>query len=108
MKKTPLNELHRASGAKMVEYAGYDMPLSYTNIKEEYLAVRTTCGVFDVSHMQVLKFSATAENADNTVALLNLLTVRNVSKMKPGKVQYNILLNSEGGIIDDITLYRIS
>jgi len=114
LKKTALNELHHSSGAKMVEYAGYDMPLSYTNIKDEYLAVRSNCGVFDVSHMQVLNFSTTvgenqnAEDTNQTVALLNLLTVRNVSKMKPGRVQYNILLNSEGGIIDDITLYRQS
>jgi len=105
MKQTHLYNEHCEAGAKMVPYAGYEMPLQYSTIKEEVTAVRSACGIFDVSHMQVMRIRGS--NRETLEQYLNYLTCRDVSKLSRGKVQYNALMSSGGGILDDITIYRI-
>jgi aminomethyltransferase len=102
MKPTPLTEKHLALGAKMAEFAGYNMPISYTNISEEHHAVRRAVGVFDVSHMG--EFIVRGKDA---VAFLQSATSNDVSKLKPGDVQYSCLPNKKGGIVDDLLVYRL-
>jgi aminomethyltransferase len=101
MKKTVLNEIHIALGAKMVPFAGYEMPVSYTSIKEEHLAVRSAVGLFDVSHMGefVLK-------GKDATALLEWICSNNISAMKNMQCQYNCMPNETGGIVDDLIVYK--
>jgi aminomethyltransferase len=86
MKNTPFTEKHIRLGAKMVEFAGYNMPISYTGINDEHAAVRNNAGVFDVSHMGefILK-------GDNALDLLQRVTTNDVSKLTAGKAQYSCL-----------------
>jgi len=102
MKTTPLTEKHRALGARMAEFAGYEMPISYAGIREEHLAVRHSVGVFDVSHMG--EFIVKGPEA---LQLVQWVTSNNAAKLKPGQVQYSCLPNEEGGIIDDLLVYRL-
>jgi aminomethyltransferase len=103
MKKTPLYELHLAAGAKMVEFAGYQMPVSYVGIVEEHHAVRKSAGIFDVSHMGefILKGSKALD-------LIQSLTTNDASKLKIGDAQYSCLPNGKGGIVDDLLVYRLA
>lgn len=103
MKSTPLTERHIALGAKMAEFAGYNMPISYTTIKEEHFAVRQRVGVFDVSHMG--EFIVKGREAQ---ALLQLVTSNDVSKLTIGQAQYSCLPNHTGGIVDDLLVYRLA
>lgn len=103
MKYVPLNDLHASLGAKMIEFAGYNMPVLYTNLIQEHHAVRNSIGVFDVSHMG--EFMIKGEKA---IDLLQLVTSNDVSKLTDGKVQYSCLPNDEGGIVDDLLVYRWS
>ena len=102
MKNTPLTEKHIALGAKMAEFAGYNMPISYTSITDEHRAVRTAVGVFDVSHMG--EFIVKGKDA---TAFLQSVTSNDVSKLAPGEVQYSCLPNKKGGIVDDLLVYRL-
>jgi aminomethyltransferase len=102
MKSTPLTEKHVALGAKMAEFAGYNMPISYTTISDEHHAVRKNVGVFDVSHMG--EFIVKGKEA---TAFLQSATSNDVSKLKPGDVQYSCLPNKKGGIVDDLLVYRL-
>ncbi len=102
MKSTPLTEKHIELGAKMAEFAGYNMPISYTGITDEHRAVRTAVGVFDVSHMG--EFIVKGKEA---TAFLQSATSNDVSKLKPGDVQYSCLPNKKGGIVDDLLVYRL-
>ena len=102
MKNTPLTEKHIALGAKMAEFAGYNMPISYTTITDEHNAVRTAVGVFDVSHMG--EFIVKGKDA---LAFLQSATSNDVSKLQPGDVQYSCLPNKKGGIVDDLLVYRL-
>ncbi len=99
MKHTHLFERHAALRARMVPFAGYQMPVSYTSIREEYDAVRQDAGLFDISHMAPFELSGSER-----LTLLERLTPRLVSTLKAGKMQYNVLLNETGGIADDITI----
>ncbi len=99
--RTPLYSEHKELGARFVEFAGWEMPLEYKSIVEEVRAVRSSCGLFDVSHMGRLIIS-------NGFETLQKLTSRDIAKLKEGRVQYNLLLNEQGGVKDDITLYRLS
>ena len=101
MKSTPLTGLHIALGAKMQEFAGYNMPIEYTGIIDEHLAVCHSVGVFDVSHMG--EFWVKGPNAR---ALLQRLTSNNVDVLIPGKAQYSCLVNERGGIVDDLVVYN--
>ncbi len=100
MKSTPVTPFHLALGAKMVEYAGYDMPVSYTGINDEHQAVRTNAGVFDVSHMG--EFIVKGEHA---LDLIQRVTTNDASKLTAGKAQYSALTNETGGIVDDLIVY---
>ena len=102
MKETSLTQKHIALGAKMVEYAGYNMPVSYTGINDEHITVRGSVGRFDVSHMG--EFIVRGEGA---MELLQLVTSNDVSKLFPGKVQYSCLPNDDGGIVDDLLVYHL-
>jgi aminomethyltransferase len=102
MKNTPLTDRHLALGAKMAEFAGYNMPISYTSITEEHRAVRNAVGVFDVSHMG--EFIVRGKDASR---FLQSATSNDVSKLQPGQVQYSCLPNKKGGIVDDLLVYRL-
>jgi aminomethyltransferase len=102
MKNTPFTERHIKLGAKMAEFAGYNMPISYTGINDEHAAVRNNAGVFDVSHMG--EFILKGEHA---LDLLQRLTTNDVSKLTAGKAQYSCLTNETGGIVDDLLVYCI-
>lgn len=102
MKNTALTHIHESLGAKMVPFAGYIMPVQYEGVNAEHLAVRNSVGVFDVSHMG--EFHLKGENA---LALIQKLTSNDASKLFDGKVQYSCLPNNDGGIVDDLLVYRI-
>ncbi|MCB0543182.1 MAG: glycine cleavage system aminomethyltransferase GcvT [Lewinellaceae bacterium] len=102
MKNTPLTERHLALGAKMAEFAGYNMPISYTSITDEHHGVRTGVGVFDVSHMG--EFIVRGKDA---TVFLQSATSNDVGKLKPGEVQYSCMPNKKGGIVDDLLVYRL-
>ncbi|WP_418982163.1 glycine cleavage system aminomethyltransferase GcvT [Alistipes sp.] len=102
MKTTVFTKYHRAAGAKMAEFAGYDMPIEFTGINDEHLAVRSGAGVFDVSHMGEIWVKG-----PRAVELLQRITTNDVAKLFDGKVQYSCMPNGRGGIVDDILVYRI-
>jgi aminomethyltransferase len=102
MKYVALNDLHVSLGAKMIEFAGYNMPVLYTNLGQEHLAVRNSVGVFDVSHMG--EFYLKGERA---LELIQLVTSNDASKLTDGKVQYSCLPNDKGGIVDDLLVYKV-
>ncbi|HEU5170177.1 MAG TPA: glycine cleavage system aminomethyltransferase GcvT [Gemmatimonadales bacterium] len=102
LKQTPLADVHRALGAKMVPFAGYEMPVQYpTGSLAEHQAVRTNVGLFDVSHMGEFEITGPDRNA-----FLNRVTSNDVTRVGPGGVQYSAILTPEGTFIDDCTLYR--
>src|ERR1044071_6384201 len=102
MKNTPFTEKHIALGAKMVEFAGYNMPISYSSINEEHATVRKNAGVFDVSHMGefILK-------GPDALDLIQRVTSNDASRLKAGQAQYSCLPNDKGGIVDDLLVYCI-
>jgi len=101
LRQTPLNSVHRASGAKMVDFGGWDMPLSYGSQIEEHHAVRRDAGMFDVSHMLAVDLSGTGARPFLRYALAN-----NVDKLSvPGKALYSCLLSPAGGVLDDLIAY---
>jgi aminomethyltransferase len=102
MKNTPFTEKHIALGAKMAEFAGYNMPISYSGINDEHHAVRKNAGVFDVSHMG--EFILKGENA---LDLIQRVTTNDASKLVKGKAQYSCFTNEQGGIVDDLIVYCI-
>ncbi|MFI3323129.1 MAG: glycine cleavage system aminomethyltransferase GcvT [Rikenellaceae bacterium] len=102
MKTTPFTPFHIEAGAKMAEFAGYNMPIEFTGINNEHLAVRQGAGVFDVSHMGEIWVKG-----ENALSLLQRITSNDVSKLYDGKVQYTAMPNGRGGIVDDILVYRI-
>ncbi len=102
MKSTALTHVHEALGAKMVPFAGYNMPVSYAGIKEEHQAVRNSVGVFDVSHMG--EFILKGERA---LELVQKITSNDASRLTEWKVQYSYFPNETGGIIDDLLVYKL-
>lgn len=102
MKNTPFTQQHIDLGAKMVEFAGYNMPISYSSINEEHHTVRQNAGVFDVSHMG--EFVLRGAKA---LDLIQRVTSNDASKLTAGKAQYSCLPNEEGGIVDDLIVYCI-
>ncbi len=101
MKYVALNDLHVSLGAKMIEFAGYNMPVLYTNLIQEHLAVRNSVGVFDVSHMGEFRLKG-----EKALDLIQAVTSNDASKLTDGKVQYSCLPNDKGGIVDDLLVYR--
>lgn len=101
LKQTPLNAAHRAMGARMVDFGGWDMPLHYGSQVEEHHQVRRECGVFDVSHMCVVDVSG-----EQAQAYLQRLLANDVARLQtPGKALYSAMLNEQGGVIDDLIVY---
>ena len=103
MKNTALTHIHESLGAKMVPFAGYNMPVSYEGVNIEHETVRNAVGVFDVSHMG--EFFLKGKNALN---LIQKVTSNDASKLVDGKAQYSCLPNNEGGIVDDLIVYKIA
>lgn len=101
MKTTAFTSFHIAAGAKMAEFAGYNMPIEFTGINDEHMAVRNGAGVFDVSHMGEIWVKG-----PKAIDLLQRITTNDVSKLFDGKVQYTCMPNGRGGIVDDILVYR--
>ena len=102
MKEIALNNVHVDLGAKMVEFAGYNMPLQYTGVTHEHLAVRSGVGVFDVSHMG--EFIVRGSEA---LDLIQRISTNDASKLEIGKVQYSCMPNGKGGIVDDLLIYKL-
>lgn len=100
MKKTAFYKIHKQAGAKLVPFAGFEMPIEYSGIKDEHLAVRNSVGVFDVSHMG--EFWIKGKNA---LSLVSKITSNDPRILKPGQAQYSCFPNGNGGIIDDLLVY---
>jgi aminomethyltransferase len=100
MKNTPFTEKHIALGAKMADFAGFNMPISYTGINDEHAAVRTNAGVFDVSHMGEFMLKGPL-----ALDLIQRITTNDASKLTAGKAQYSCMPNENGGIVDDLLVY---
>lgn len=103
MKKTKLNKAHYTLKGKMVDFAGWDLPVQYTGINDEHNAVRTTGGLFDVSHMGEIRFKG-----PQAFDAVQYITSNNVKKLKPGKIHYSGLLLENGCFVDDLLVYMIS
>ena len=102
MKRTPLFDGHMASNAKLVDFSGWEMPIHYSGVVDEYQTVRTRAGLFDVSHMGRI-----AVAGDGALPLLQRLTTRNVAKLRVHESHYSMVCNQRGGIKDDIFIYRV-
>src|SRR5216110_3461128 len=102
LKKTPLNARHRASGAKMVSFGGWDMPVEYSGIVNEHLAVRTRAGLFDVSHMGEIEIAG-----KDALAAVQRISSNDASKLQAGQAQYSGLLTPQGTFVDDLLVYRL-
>ena len=102
MKNTALTHIHEQLGAKLVPFAGYNMPVQYEGVNAEHETVRTGVGVFDVSHMGEFLISG-----KNALALIQKVTTNDASTIEIGRAQYSCLPNSDGGIVDDLIIYRI-
>ena len=102
-KKTPLYDSHLAAGAKIVDFAGWDMPLHYGSQINEHHTVRQGAGIFDVSHMTVVDIEG-----NETASFLRRLLANNIDRLIPGKALYTCMLNEQGGVIDDLIVYKVS
>jgi aminomethyltransferase len=101
MKKTALNNIHHKLGAKMVEFAGYEMPIQYHGIRDEHRRVRDTVGVFDVSHMGEIEIWG-----EKALEMVQIITINDASVLEIGQVQYSAMCYEDGGIVDDMLVYR--
>ncbi len=99
--RTPLYDWHLAHGARMVDFGGWDMPVQYTTITDEHTAVRTAAGLFDVSHMGRLSFAG-----PDALALIQHVYTNDAATMKEGQVRYGLICNEQGGVRDDVLVYR--
>jgi aminomethyltransferase len=102
LQRTPLHDRHVALGARMVPFAGWEMPVQYEGVIQEHLAVRTDAGAFDVSHMGELEIEG-----PHALDLLQSLLSNDLDRLAPGEAQYTLLTNERGGIIDDLIAYRL-
>src|SRR5215471_19484069 len=102
MKRTPLYGIHQQLGARLIEFGGWEMPVQYTSIVDEHLAVRKAAGLFDISHMGEVMVSGPAAEA-----FLNCTLTNDVRKLLPGQGQYTLCCNERGGVIDDLYAYRL-
>src|SRR5262250_687753 len=103
LKKTPLNARHRASGAKMVPFGGWDMPVEYSGIVTEHMAVRERTGLFDVSHMGEIEIAG-----KDALAAVQRISSNDASKLQVGQAQYSGLLTPKGTFVDDLLVYRLA
>ena len=103
MKTTPFTHFHEALGAKMAEFAGYNMPIEYSGIKNEHNTVRKGVGVFDVSHMGEIWIKG-----PKAFELVQKLTSNDIATLADGKILYTVMPNDKGGVVDDLLVYRFS
>src|SRR5215468_2545952 len=103
LKKTPLNARHRAMGAKMVPFGGWDMPVEYAGIGSEHIAVRERAGIFDVSHMGEIEIAG-----KNALDAVQRISCNDASKLVVGQAQYSGLLTPAGTFVDDLLVYRLA
>jgi aminomethyltransferase len=103
LRKTPLNAVHRALGAKMVDFGGWDMPVQYSGIIDEHNAVRNSVGLFDVSHMGEIEI-----RGPEAAKLVDFVSTNNAAKLKHGQAHYSGLLYEHGGFVDDILVHKVS
>src|SRR3954469_23276925 len=103
LRATPLNSVHRALGAKMVDFGGWDMPVQYSGVIDEHNTVRNAVGLFDVSHMGEIEIRGA-----EAVKCADSLTTNAVSKLKTGQAHYSGLLYEHGGFVDDILVHRVA
>src|SRR5438552_15504437 len=101
LKKTPLHARHRAHGARMVEFGGWDMPVEYSGITDEHMAVRTRAGLFDVSHMGQIEIAG-----NDALAAVQHITSNDAGKLKVGQAHYSGLMLPNGAFVDDLLVYR--
>jgi len=101
MKRTPLYSAHQKLGAKLIEFGGWEMPVQYSSITDEHLAVRKAAGIFDISHM-----GEVSVNGSNAEAFLNQTLTNDIKKLEVGAAQYTLMCNDRGGVIDDLYAYR--
>jgi aminomethyltransferase len=102
-RRTPLYDWHVAHGARLVDFAGWEMPIQYTSITDEHVAVRTSAGLFDISHMGRLIFEGS-----EALDLIQRIYSNDAATMKPGQIRYGLVCNDQGGIQDDVLLYRFA
>src|SRR5690606_30089607 len=100
-KRTPLYEEHLASGARMIDFAGFRMPVEYSSILEEHRAVRSAAGLFDLSHMGEIKVGG-----PGAAAFLDWAMTNRIADMEPGQARYSLMCKPDGGIVDDVVVYR--
>src|SRR6266849_2069104 len=100
---TPLNRVHRQMGAKMVDFGGWDMPVSYSGVLDEHHTVRQRVGVFDVSHMGEIEV-----RGPEALKLVDYVTTNNAAKLKQGQAHYSGLLYEHGGFVDDILVHKVA
>jgi len=103
IQRTPLYQSHIELGAKMVEFAGWEMPVQYSGILAEHQAVRNACGIFDISHMGEFRF-----RGQQAAEFLDYLLTNRASDLVPGTAHYSLMLNEQGGVIDDLYVYRLA
>lgn len=103
LKRTALHAIHQRLGARMVDFAGFEMPVQYSSILKEHAAVREAAGIFDVSHMGQIGFEG-----PGAVEAAERLLSRPVADLRPGRVRYALLCNEAGGVVDDVTVYRLA
>ena len=103
LKRTALHARHLAAGAKLVPFAGWEMPVQYTGIREEHLAVRRASGVFDVSHMGEIE-----TRGPQALDFLQRVLSNDVAKIADGGAQYSVLCREDGGVLDDLFTYRLA
>lgn len=101
MKNTPLTDRHKHLGAKMVEFAGFNMPIEYSGVSDEHITVRERVGIFDVSHMGEFWIKG-----PHALELIQKISANDATKLQPGKAQYTCLPNGQGGIVDDFLIYQ--
>ena len=102
LKRTPLHSWHSSHAGRLVDFAGWEMPVQYGSIVDEHVATRTAVGVFDISHMGRLEF-----DGDRALSFLDRLVTRRVANMKPGQIRYSLVTNEQGGILDDVLVYHL-
>ncbi|MGB8368792.1 MAG: glycine cleavage system aminomethyltransferase GcvT [Limisphaerales bacterium] len=103
LKRTPLFTAHQKLGGKLVEFGGWEMPVQYTSITDEHLAVRKAAGIFDISHMGEVTVSGAG-----AAAFLNSVLTNDIRKLAPGEGQYTLMCNKHGGVVDDLYAFRLS
>ena len=99
--RTPLYDRHVALGGRMVEFSGWELPQQYSSIRDEHLAVRRAGGLFDISHMGRLNIVG-----DGAEAFLQGVVTNDIARLEPGRAQYNLMCKEDGGVIDDLVVYR--